>query len=104
MFRNRKVNSKINHFHESALKLVYNDNISPYKYSILSNRPIQSKNNISDRMISDGFENRNISYNTRSRMDFMQTSVKTSSFGINLLRYLLAYGILSHMILSQLKA
>ena len=34
------------------------------------------------------FENVNINYNFRSRMDFMQTSVNSSNFGTNLLEYL----------------
>ena len=46
------------------------------------------KNNLSNTIMCDIFETRNINYNLRSQTDFAGTNVNTTSFGLNSLRYL----------------
>ena len=103
MFHSRKLNAKINHIHERALRIVYKDNNSSFKELLrkdksfcIHHRNIQSlaielfkvKNNLSNRIMCDIFETRNFNYNLRSQTDFLRTCVNTSSFGLNSLNYL----------------
>ena len=98
MFYSRKANSKINHIHERSLRIVYKDNISSIeellkkgKSFCIHHRNIQSlatelskiKNNLSNRIMCDIFETRNLDYNLRSQIDFIRTRVNTSSFGLS---------------------
>ena len=91
-FHSRKNNSKINHIYERALRIVYNENISALVELLKKNdsfsihhRNIQSLaiQQFSTRIICDIFENRDKSYNLRSRVDFMRTRVNISKSGIN---------------------
>ena len=103
MFHSRKLNAKINHIHERALRIVYKDNNSSFKELLrkdksfcIHHRNIQSlaielfkvKNNLSNRIMCDTFETRNFNYNLRSQTDLLRTRVNTSSFGLNSLNYL----------------
>ena len=103
MFHSRKLNAKINHIHERALRIVYKDNNSSFKELLrkdksfcIHHRNIQSlaielfkvKNNLSNRIMCDIFETRNFNNNLRSQTDFLRTRVNTSSFGLNSLNYL----------------
>ena len=46
------------------------------------------KNNLSNRIITDIFETRNLNYNLSSQTDFIRTLVNTSGFGLNSIKYL----------------
>ena len=103
MFYSRKANSKINHIHERSLRTVYKDNISSFeelpkkdKSFCIHYRNIQSlavelfkvKKNLSNKIMCDVFETRNLDYNLRSQIDFIRARVNTSSFGLCSLKYL----------------
>ena len=85
-----KTNSKINHIHKSAFRIVYKGNISSYeellkkdKSFCVHQRNIQSfaiepftvKNNLSNKVIWDIFETRNLNDNLRLQTDFVRTRV-----------------------------
>ena len=119
MFYSRKVNSKINHIHERSLRIVYEDKISSIEELLkkdqsfcIHHRNIQSlatellkvKNNLSNRIMCDIFETRNLDHNLRLQLDFLRTRVNTSSFGLSSLKYLAKkYGILFLKKLNQLE-
>ena len=80
MFHSGEVNSKINHFHERTLRIMYKDNISSCKELRKKDKSfcirhgnIQSltvelfkvTNNLSNRIMCDIFETRNRNYNLR---------------------------------------
>ena len=103
MFYSRKANFKINHIHERSLRIVYKYNIFSFEELLKKNksfcihhRNIQSlaielfkiNNNLSNRIMCDIFETRNLDYNLRSQIDFIRTRVNTSSFGSSSLKYL----------------
>ena len=103
MFYIRNVNFKINHIHERSLRIVHKDNISSFeellkrdKSFCIHHRKIQSlaielfnvKNSLSNRIMCDIFETRNLDYNLRSQRDFIRTYVNTSSFGLSSLKCL----------------
>ena len=94
MFHSRRANSKINHIHERALRIVYKDNNSSfqellrkYKSFCVHHRNIQSLaielfkvlNNLSNRIMCDIFETRNLNYNLRSQTNFIRTRANTST-------------------------
>ena len=101
MFYSRKANSKINTIHERSLRIVYNDNISSFeellkkdKSFCIHHRNIQSiaielfkvKRNLSNWIMCDIFETRNLNYNLRSQIDFIRSRGNTSSFGLSSLK------------------
>ena len=80
MFYGRKVNNKINYIHERALRIVYKDNESSFENLLkkdnsvcIHHKNIQSlaielfkvENNLSNTIMCDIFETRNINYNLR---------------------------------------
>ena len=102
MFCSKGVNNKINHLHERALRIIYKDNSSSFEnllekdgsYSI-PHRNIQSlaielfkiKTNVSNDIIYDIFNTREIKNNLRSQTDFSGHCVNTNKFGINSLKF-----------------
>ena len=105
MFHGRKANSKINHIHERALRVVYEDNCSSFEELLkkdgsfkIHQKNIQSlaielykvKNNQSNTIMNEIFELRNVSYNLRSQTDFDSGLARTNSFGIDSLKYMAA--------------
>ena len=92
MFYSRKANSKINHINERSLRIVYKDNISSFEELLKKDKLaigfFTVKNNLSNRIMCDIFETRNLDYNLRSQIDFLRTRVNTSSFGLSFLKYL----------------
>ena len=119
MFHSRKTNFKINHIHERTLRIVYKNNISSFeellkkdKSLCILHRNIQSlaienfkvKNYLSNRIMCDIFETRNLNYNLRSPTDFIRTRINIFSFGLNSLKYLATkIWDIALTILSQLK-
>ena len=77
-------------------KLAENYQLKKDKSFCIHHRNIQSlaielfkvKNNLSNRIMCDIFETRNLDYNLRSQIDFIRTRVNTSSFGLSSLKYL----------------
>ena len=102
MFYSRGVNNKINHLHEWALRIIYKDNSSSFENLLekdgscsIHHRNIQSlaielfkiKTNVSNDIIYDIFNTREIKYNLRSQTDFSGHCVNTIKFGINSLKF-----------------
>ena len=80
MFYSRKAHSKINHIHERSLRIVYKDNISSFEELPKKDKsfcqsfaiePFKVKNNLSNRIMCNIFETRNLDYNLRSQIDFI---------------------------------
>ena len=101
----RGVNNNINHLHERALRIIYKDNISTFEellekdgsYSIhhkniqsLSIELFKIKKNLSNNIIYDIFQTRDIRYNLRSQTDFGKKCVNTNRFGLNSLKFFAA--------------
>ena len=102
MFHSRRVNNKINHFHERSLRLVNKDNYSSYvgllvkdKSFTIHQRNIQSlavelfkvKRNLSNVIMCNIFKKRTLTYNLRSQTDFVRDCVNTRRYGLNSLSY-----------------
>ena len=81
MLLGRRANSKINHIHETALRIVYKNNVFSFEELLefdksfkIHHRNIQSlsielfkiKNNLSDTIMNAIFQVRVVSYNLRS--------------------------------------
>ena len=105
MFHGRRANSKINHIHERALRIVYKNNILSFEELLeldksfkIHHRNIQSlaielfkiKNNLSVTIMNDIFRVRAVSYNLSSQIDFTRPYVNSEHFGIISLRYMAA--------------
>ena len=102
MFHGGGVNNKINHLHERSIRIVYNDNNSSFK-ELLKNdnsftvhhRNLQSlvtelfkvTKNLSNTIMNDMLQTRTLPYNLKSNTDFAWSSVNTSRFDLNSLRY-----------------
>ena len=101
MFHGRKANSKINHIHERALRIVYKNNVLSFEELLeldksfkIHHRNIQSfaielfkiKNNLSITIMNDIFQPRAVSCNLRSQIEFTRPNVNSEHFGISSLR------------------
>ena len=102
MFHGRKSNNRINHIHERALRLVYNDDKSSFTELLNRNNSYcvhhkniqflaielyKIKNNISTQIMSELFPLRDNSFLLRNQTDFATSTVNTSSYGISSLRF-----------------
>ena len=102
MFHSRKVDSKTNHLQERSLRIVYNHYITLFEDLLKKNnsfkihhKNIQSlaielfevKKRIANPILRDIFLLRFIDYNLRSQTDFSVSSINTTHFGLNSLRY-----------------
>ena len=103
MFHSRKVNSKINRLHETALRLLYTDDVSNFEELLLKDgsytihqRNIQSlaiemfkaKNGIGPQLLKEIFTERD--YNgpaLRTVTDFVMPNINTVHFGEDSLRF-----------------
>ena len=103
MFCGRKTNARINHIHESALRAVYNDEISPFdellgrgksetihrrNVKILGAELFKIKNVHSNDIMTQLICKRNsVGYNLRSQTDFSLPQVKSVNYSLKALRY-----------------
>ena len=102
MFHSTKVNSKINHLQERSFRIVYNDYITLFEDLLkkdnsfkFHHKNIQSlaidffkvEKGIANPILCEIFPLRSIDYNLRSQTDFSVSSVNTTHFGLNFLRY-----------------
>ena len=101
MFCERKSNNRINHLHERALRIVYDDNQSFFRNLLrkdrsesIHHRNIRSfaieiykiKNNMSTPIMSELFEKHNLNYNLCSQTDFSLHSINTVAYGLKSLK------------------
>ena len=97
MFHGRRANSKINHIHERALRIVYKNNVLLFEELLeldklfkIHHRNIQSlavellkiKNNLSVTIMNQFFQPRAVRYNLRSQIDFTRPNLNPEHFGI----------------------
>ena len=105
MFHGRRANSKINHIHGRALRIVYKNNVLSFEELLeldksfkIYHRNIQSlamelfkiKNNLSVTIMNDIFQSGAVRYNLRSQIDFTWPNVNSEHSGISSLRYMTA--------------
>ena len=103
MFCRRSYNTQINHLHERALRIVYDDNESTFEDPLKKDNSVsihhkniqllgielyKVKNNLSTHLMSEIFNLRNIDYYLRSQTDFKQGPVNMVNYGLKSLRYL----------------
>ena len=97
MFCSRSSNNRINHLHERALRIVYNDHSSTSEDLLAKDNSIsihhknilllaielyKAKNNLSFQLMLELFQRREVSSNIRSQTDFSLRSISTSSYGL----------------------
>ena len=94
MFCSRSLNNCINHLHERALTIVYNDYSSTFEdllkkdnsvsanICLLATELYKAKNNLSSQLMLELFQRREVNYNIRSQTDFTLRSISTSSYGL----------------------
>ena len=102
MYYSRKTNSKINLIYGRSLRIVHKGNITTSKELpkndksfCIQHRNIQSlaiellnvENNLSNKIMCDIFETRNLNHNLRSQTDFMRARVNNFSFKLSSLKY-----------------
>ena len=103
MFCGRQENNQINHLHERALRIVYNDYKSTFEnlleldnsvsihhrnIRLLSIELYKVKHNLSNQVMSELFNLRNINYDFRSQTDFELGPIYTTAYGLWSLKYL----------------
>ena len=102
MFSGKFSNNRINHLHERALRIVYNDYRLSFEELLQKDRSvcIHHRNihflaiemfkvlkGLSSQILNDIFSLRNIEYNIRSQTDFSSSVVHSVKYGHNSLRY-----------------
>ena len=102
MFSSRQGNNRTNHLHERALKIVYNDYESTFKnlleldnsvsihhrnIRLLSIELYKVKHNLSNQVMSELFNLRNINYEFRSQTDFELRPIYTTAYSLRSLKY-----------------
>ena len=102
MFCSKSSSNHINHLHERALRIVYNDHSSSFEDILVMDNSVsihhrdirllaielcKAKNNLSSQL--ELYQRREVNYNIRSQTDFSLRSINTtSSYGLKSLRYL----------------
>ena len=103
MFNDRTTNHRINHLHERALRIAYNDHINDFGYlleqsnsvpihirnlQLLMTEVFKTKFHLNPSFMKDFFRKRNMSYNLRHGNDALLPKVQTTSSGIETIAYL----------------
>ena len=102
MLCRRSSNNRINHLHERALRIVYNDLSSTFEDLLVKDNSVsinyrnigllaielyKAKNKLSSQLMLALFQRREVNYNIRSQTDVSLRSINTSSYGLKSLRY-----------------
>ena len=102
MFSGRESNNRINHLQERSLRIVYNDYSSTFEILLSRDNSVtvhhrnirllaielfKVKNDLSNPIMSELFDLRDIGYNFRSQTDFMLKKINTSNYGLKSLKY-----------------
>ena len=103
MFYDRTTNHRINHLHERALRIAYNDHINDFGYlleqsnsvpihirnlQLLMTEVFKAKFHLNPPFMKDFFREQNMSYNLRHGNDAQLPKVQTTSSGIETIAYL----------------
>ena len=102
MFCGRQENNRINHLHERALRIVYNDYKSTFEnlleldnslfihhrnIRLLSIELYKFKHNLSNQVLLELLNLRNINYDFRSQIDFELRPIYTTAYSLRSLKY-----------------
>ena len=102
IFCSRQENNRINHLHESALRIRHNDyeltfenlleldnlvSIHLRNIWLLSIELYKVKHNLSNQVMSELFNLRNINYDFLSQTDFKLRPIYTTAYGLRSLKY-----------------
>ena len=77
MFCGRQQNNQINDLHERTLRIVYNDNKSTFENLLELDNSVSVKHNLSNQVMSELFNLRNINYDFCSQTDFEVGPINT---------------------------
>ena len=89
MFHSKQMNNRINHIHERALRLTYNDHVSTFESFTVHDRNLQIlatemykiKCGLAPKIMQELFPLREINYNLRGRNIFKSSNVKSVYYG-----------------------
>ena len=87
MFCGRQQNNQINDLHERTLRIVYNDNKSTFENLLELDNSVSVKHNLSNQVMSELFNLRNINYDFCSQTDFELGTIYTTAYGVRSLKY-----------------
>ena len=102
MFCGRQENNQINHLHERALRIVYNDYKSTFEnlleldnsvsihhrnIRLLSIELYKVKHNLSNQVMSELFNLKYINHDFRSQADFELGPIHATAYGLRSLKY-----------------
>ena len=103
MFHSRKLNERINHIHERALRIVYKDYHSSFQELLIEDNSLnihhknlqklvteifKVKNSLSPELMNDVFEFIEKPYSLRTTSHFRSRKIRTTKYGIETPSYL----------------
>ena len=103
MFHSRSLNNKINHIHERALRVVYNDKQSSFNellqkdnsvsihhrnLQVLATEVYKVIHGLSPEIMKDIFELRDLNYNLRNGDNFATHNIRTAHYGTDTISHL----------------
>ena len=103
MLCSRTINSKINKFHERALRILYNDDVTSFKdllekdnsetihhrnIKLLAKELFKVQNNISPNVLDEFLISRELNHNLRNKSIFLREKSSSTKYGTNSLRIL----------------